>query len=88
MCLDGECVRNLQAPIDVCPFGDDVVVNIQVLTDPLPKNQMTCEETLNYFSGLGRFSISYCTDPNFQSTCCKTCQSKTNKKKDFGNINF
>lgn len=75
MCSNGECVQNLQAPLDHCVFGDDVVVNLQVIPDPLPKNQLTCEETLNYLSSIGRFPYIYCNDPNFSKTCCQTCQS-------------
>ncbi|RNA14579.1 flocculation FLO11-like, partial [Brachionus plicatilis] len=74
MCSNGVCEQNLQAPLDNCVFGDDVVVNLQVIPDPLPKNQLTCQETLDYLSSIGRFPYAYCNDPNFSKTCCQTCR--------------
>jgi hypothetical protein len=59
-------------------FGDDVVVNLQVISDPLPQAQLSCEDTISYLSSLNKFGPASCAQQAFRSVCCKTCQSIEN----------
>ena len=76
MCYNGECIVSEKVAKDECPFGDDVVVNLQVIKEPLPSNQMTCEEVFAFLTSINQFPINYCTVPSFRETCCNTCRSK------------
>ncbi len=76
MCIQGVCTANSNAPVTSCPFGDDIVVNQQVISGELPSTQMSCSAVFNYISNtIGEFPLSYCSDPNFNFTCCSTCKS-------------
>lgn len=78
-CQKGSCLESKDAPHSDCLFGDDIVVNLQVIKDPLPYSQMTCEQVLNYLESVNQFPIIYCTIPLFRQTCCATCKSKRNR---------
>jgi hypothetical protein len=80
VCQSGVCAPSHVAPIGECLFGDDVIVNLQVITDPLPTNQMQCEDVFAYLETRNQFPIIYCNIPLFRKTCCNTCKSKGEKR--------
>lgn len=59
-------------------FGDDVVVNLKVISVPLPQPQLSCEDTISYVSSQNQFGPAYCSTTSFRRVCCETC--KSNKK--------
>lgn len=59
-------MSSTDAPIDECIFGDDVVVNLQVIGEPLPQTQMSCEDVFTYLSSIDQFPIAYCSTPLFK----------------------
>ncbi len=85
ICKNMECVEsdeaNKSSPYgqisSECPFGDDIVINGQVIFDQkLPHEQMTCDEVIDYFNTLNIHAPAYCfQNPYFKSTCCQTCKS-------------
>ena len=48
---------NSAAPVGDCVFGDDVIVNLQVLAIELPSVQMDCESVITYISSLNNSRI-------------------------------
>ena len=89
ICLNMECVESPQASLsspiaqtsDDCPFGDDMVINGQVIWDQkLPEAQMSCDQAMDFLFSLGLFAPAYCfQNPVFKATCCQTCKSKLNR---------
>lgn len=76
MCLSGVCTASSKAPTLTCPFGNDIVVNKQVIFAQLPTTQMSCDDVFDFIAtSLNQFPLSYCSDTNFKSVCCSTCQS-------------
>lgn len=77
MCLKGECTSSDLVKNDAtCPFGDEIIVNKQVLALELPKVQMTCQEVFDHISTtLNELPVRYCSDPLFKSACCDFCKS-------------
>lgn len=74
MCSAGECTTSTNAPVSTCPFGDDVVVNQQVIFNPLPATQLSCPAVFDFIiNNLGQSPLTYCADERFKNTCCKTC---------------
>ena len=78
MCIKGECTSSTQAPVDDCPFGDEIIVNRQVLGFDTPRTQMTCQNVFDYISTtLNQFPVAYCqSNANFRAACCNFCKSK------------
>ncbi len=73
------CASNVDAPQDTCTFGDDIVINQQIILDNLPQQEMTCENVFSYLLTQSIFSYAYCdtlNSENFGKICCKTCESK------------
>jgi hypothetical protein len=86
ICIEGQCLLDSMAPEGECIFGDDVVINRQVIAEELPSTQMSCQNALDYLESLGRSPATYCMDPIFRKTCCHTCKSKIElKQKEFSN---
>lgn len=77
--MNGSCVANAEAATGTCVFGDDVVVNLQVISLPLPQTQLTCEQTISYVSSQNQFGPAYCSTASFRQVCCETCKSKQPK---------
>lgn len=75
-------MKSIRTTKGECVFGDDVVVNQQVIDEPLPEIQMTCRDSLKYLSSQNLYGPAYCKQPKFRKTCCKTCQSNT-KEEDY-----
>ena len=77
MCLKGVCTASDLVPKRSCPFGDEIIVNKQVLGETLPRTQMNCQDVFDYIStGLKKFPVTYCSNhQNFQAACCKFCES-------------
>jgi hypothetical protein len=78
-CVKGSCELALTAPIDSCPFGDDIIIAQELPAYlisngfSLPTEQMTCDSALNFFYNL---SIEFCSDLYFKKLCCSTCKSR------------
>jgi hypothetical protein len=77
--LNGICTNSPLAPVSDCPFGDDIVVDRQVIGNlQLPAIQMKCQEVLDYIASRNQSLVSYCNEGLFQRTCCQTCKSINN----------
>lgn len=76
MCQLGKCIVDDRVPINQCPLEDLSIINKQVFPDSLPKEEMTCQETFDFFS-LTTFAPSFtCGNVNFKNKCCRFCKSK------------
>ena len=58
-------------------MGDDLIENNKLFVrEDLPKNFMTCDETMSYLSSIGLSPIGYCFTSKFSKACCDICKSK------------
>ena len=78
VCSAGKCVEtaSTEANRTSCLYGDDLVIDQLVLSDPLPASAMTCDDVVSYLGSLQRSPLIYCSYPAFRQTCCQTCKSK------------
>ena len=77
MCVQGECTSsNLVKNDPTCPWGDEIIVNKQVIALDFGKPQMTCQQVFDYISiTLKEFPVKYCSDNSFKTACCNFCKS-------------
>jgi hypothetical protein len=78
LCNQGECKLDIRAPTveDAnCVFGDDLIINKQVIDEELPFDQIRCQEALSFLEEQGKSITAYCAQAKFRKTCCQTCKS-------------
>jgi hypothetical protein len=75
-CVNGVCTANKLAPINDCPFGDDLVSQ-EIFNLKLPTPQQTCQDVFKIIVAANKSISGYCSSNNFRQACCQSCKSKT-----------
>ena len=75
-CSGGTCVVGNININNNCLFGDNLIINQTIVSDPLPMSPMSCSDFMVYLINNGKSPFSYCSNSTFRSTCCKTCAGK------------
>lgn len=79
ICIRGECVSKLGAPVGDCLFGDKYLVQSDVPKISLPASSMTCSAFFDFVIGRNLSAESFCSKKSqIGRNCCLSCQS--NKK--------
>ncbi len=76
ICLNKECTPSALAPVDSCPFGDDVMLEDLVWTT-FPTRTVSCENAFDLMTNVGKESVAYYCNmiSEFNSRCCQSCKS-------------
>jgi hypothetical protein len=78
ICLQGVCTSSPIAPVDTCPFGDDIVTQDAIQgygITLLNSFQTTCQQIFAILTRDNKAISAYCSMPKFNSLCCQSCKS-------------
>ena len=59
---------------DECLYGDDVILDQTIISDPLPAAQMNCPDVITFLVKNKKSPFEYCSRPEFKRACCQTCK--------------
>ncbi|CAF0856252.1 unnamed protein product [Brachionus calyciflorus] len=72
ICINGNCTSSDLAPVSLCPFGNELVMN-ETEDITLPTKYVTCSEFLTILNDNGKSQDAFCSSLSGQSSCCFTC---------------